>query len=152
MPQSVESIYKVHAATKSTLVTPLNLDIEVLVPSSFQSNGGPLSSGEINRMSLKSGLISKSSVKPVSPSPGERSEHDQKFCKMAQHCDEPSKRSQLLPQSPAFPHLCARSVYNLCKECGLLHHFSPGSLILSGLFRNSKGHVISGTLSSETME
>lgn len=152
MPQSAESIHKVHDATKSTLVTPLSLDIEVLVPSSFQSNGKPLTTGKINGMLLRSGLISKFSVKSVSPSPRERSEHDQKFCKLAQHSDEPSRRSRLLSQSPAFPYLCARSVCNLCKEYGLVHHFSPGSLIFSGLFQNSKGHVISRTLSSETME
>lgn len=83
VPKSVESIYKVHAATKSTPVTPFNPNFEVLVPSSFQSNDRPLTSGEINGMSLRSGLISTFSVKPVSPSPAERSEHEQKFCKLA---------------------------------------------------------------------
>ncbi|KAL6714255.1 hypothetical protein ACLMJK_007678 [Lecanora helva] len=44
VPKSVESIYKVHAATRSTQVTPSNPDFEVLLPSSFQSNDRPLNS------------------------------------------------------------------------------------------------------------
>lgn len=49
VPKPVESIYKVHAASKSTLIISDNLDFEVLLPSSFQSNDGHLASGEINR-------------------------------------------------------------------------------------------------------
>ena len=46
-PPSVEGIYKIYAASKSTPVTSLDLDFEVLVSSSFHSNDGPLTSGEI---------------------------------------------------------------------------------------------------------
>ena len=50
-PKSIESIYKVHTAPKCTSATPVDLDFEVLGPSSFQNLDGPLTSGKINRTS-----------------------------------------------------------------------------------------------------
>ena len=158
MPKSVESIYKVHAAFKSTLVTLVDPHFNVLRSDSFQSNDLFLTHNKINRILLRSELISKYSIKPVFLSPGECSEHDQKFCKLAQHCDKSSEWSQILLQSSAFlinkqiPHLYARSVCNLYREYRLLHWFSSDPLIFSELFWNSRGHIILRTLFTKIMK
>ena len=52
-PTPVEGIYKVHAASTSTPLVSVDFGFEVLGPSSFQSNDGPLASGKINQTSLR---------------------------------------------------------------------------------------------------
>ncbi len=52
-PTPIESIYKVHAASTSTPLVLIDFGFEVLGPSSFQSNDGPLASSKINQTSLR---------------------------------------------------------------------------------------------------
>lgn len=53
-PKSIESLYKVHTASKCTSVTPVNLNFEVLGPTSFGLHHGSLTPGTINHPSCKS--------------------------------------------------------------------------------------------------
>lgn len=74
VPKSGESIYKVQAACKSTPVSLFDPDFEILVPSSFQSNDGPFTSGEVKGISIKSCLTPESSIEVPSYDQGLRSE------------------------------------------------------------------------------
>lgn len=74
VPKSVESIYKVQAACKSTAVSPFVPDFEILVLSSFQSNDEPFTSGEVKGISMKSCLTPESSIEVPSYDQGCRSE------------------------------------------------------------------------------
>ena len=70
VPKSFESVCKVHAASTGTFATPVDFEFEVLDPSFFQSNDGRLTSGQINRASLRSWLTTESSIQPLSYNQG----------------------------------------------------------------------------------